>query len=107
MESRFLGLNFPNTDIPVQARILFTKNRFRIIDDVHATTAVIVPQTRDIDLTYSILRASSPIHLLYLKNMGVRASLTISIVVGAKKKVRNSFSIVIFHLTKQPYSYGV
>eukprot|EP01088_Endostelium_zonatum_P022482 TRINITY_DN972_c0_g1_i1.p1 TRINITY_DN972_c0_g1~~TRINITY_DN972_c0_g1_i1.p1 ORF type:complete len:1140 (-),score=268.77 TRINITY_DN972_c0_g1_i1:30-3449(-) len=87
MDSRFLGLHFPSTDIPAQARRLFIKNRFRIMEDVNTVPTLIMPQTRNIDLTYSILRSASPIHVQYLNNMGVRGSLTISIVIGREKKL--------------------
>lgn len=85
---RFLGLRYPASDIPVQARKLYLRNLIRIISDVNATPVPIVPQ-RDVsgqplDLSLSTLRAVSPIHIEYLKNMGVAASLSISIVVEGK-----------------------
>eukprot|EP01117_Protostelium_nocturnum_P015103 TRINITY_DN5819_c0_g1_i1.p1 TRINITY_DN5819_c0_g1~~TRINITY_DN5819_c0_g1_i1.p1 ORF type:complete len:1142 (+),score=307.29 TRINITY_DN5819_c0_g1_i1:151-3426(+) len=87
-EEKFLGLKFPASDIPEQARELFRKNRFRIIPDSLQQTSAIVPlKDHPIDLTMCSLRASSQIHLAYLQNMGVRASMTISIVVGPEKKL--------------------
>lgn len=80
----YLGLRYPQTDIPSQARQLFLRNSFRIIADVGAENAAIEPAQSAVgaplDLSLSVLRASSPIHLQYLKNMGVGASLTIAIV---------------------------
>lgn len=80
----FLGLRYPRTDIPEQARALYLRNRFRIIADVSAEPVPILPRGRfdeePLDLSMSILRAVSPIHIQYLKNMGVGASLSISIV---------------------------
>lgn len=80
----FVGLRYPATDIPMQARELFKRNRFRIIADVDAQNAPIEPQpgpnSEPLDLSLSVLRASSEIHIRYLKNMGVGASLTIAIV---------------------------
>ncbi|WP_394729984.1 HWE histidine kinase domain-containing protein [Altererythrobacter sp. GH1-8] len=80
----FLGLRYPRTDIPEQARALYLRNRFRIIADVEAIPVAILPQGRfgsePLDLSMSTLRAVSPIHIQYLKNMGVGASLSISIV---------------------------
>ncbi|UAB78797.1 GAF domain-containing protein [Erythrobacter sp. SCSIO 43205] len=80
----FVGLRYPHTDIPMQARELFKRNRFRIIADVNAPSAAIEPSpgagNQPLDLSLSVLRASSEIHLQYLRNMGVAASLTIAIV---------------------------
>lgn len=84
----FLGLNYPASDIPAPARALYLRNTFRVIADVGATPARIVPQFdrqgRPLDLSLSLLRAVSPIHIEYLKNMGVAASLSISIVVEGR-----------------------
>lgn len=81
---RFHGLRFPRTDVPEQARALYLRNRFRIIADVAADPVEVLPQARfgtePLDLSMSTLRAVSPIHIQYLKNMGVGASLSISIV---------------------------
>ncbi|NVE95670.1 HWE histidine kinase domain-containing protein [Altererythrobacter lutimaris] len=80
----FLGLRYPRTDIPEQARALYLRNRFRIIADIEAEPVAILPKGRfgaePLDLSMSTLRAVSPIHIQYLKNMGVGASLSISIV---------------------------
>ncbi|MBO0906354.1 HWE histidine kinase domain-containing protein [Jiella sonneratiae] len=81
----FLGLNYPATDIPRQARQLYLRNRVRIISDVDSTDVDIVPPTgptgEPLDLSLSVTRAVSPIHVEYLKNMGVSASFSISIVI--------------------------
>lgn len=84
----FLGLRYPKTDIPKQARALYLKNLFRIISDVNAEPVPVEPETdlegEPLDLSMSVLRAVSPIHIEYLQNMGVEASLSISIVVRGK-----------------------
>ena len=84
----FHGLRYPRTDIPQQARRLYLRNRFRIISDTLAEPVPIEPGMRadgaPLDLSMSTLRAVSPIHIEYLINMGVRASLSISIVVEGK-----------------------
>ena len=84
----FHGLRYPRTDIPQQARRLYLRNRFRIISDTLAEPVPIEPQIRaegePLDLSMSTLRAVSPIHIEYLINMGVRASLSISIVIDGK-----------------------
>ena len=85
---RFMGLHYPASDIPAQARILYTRNLLRVIADVRADPVPIVPQLdavgEPLDLSLSLLRSVSPIHIEYLKNMGVDASLSISIVVDGK-----------------------
>ncbi|MGY2081664.1 SpoIIE family protein phosphatase [Modestobacter sp. SYSU DS0657] len=80
----FLGLHYPASDIPAQARALYEKNWIRLIDDVDYTPSplepVDLPATgQPLDLTFSTLRSVSPIHCEYLRNMGVRASMSISL----------------------------
>lgn len=80
----FLGLHYPHTDIPVQARELYIKNELRLIVDINYQPAPIFTiddrENKNIDLSLSILRSTSPIHVQYLKNMGVGATLTISLI---------------------------
>jgi len=84
----FKGLHYPASDIPQQARVLYKRNLLRIIADVNARPVRIVPELdeggRPIDLSLSMLRFVSPIHIEYLKNMGVAGSLSISIVVDGE-----------------------
>ena len=84
----FLGLNYPASDIPAQARALYLRSLFRVIADVGAKSVPIIPGIDAagiaLDQSISVLRAVSPIHIEYLGNMGVRASLSISIVVDGK-----------------------
>ncbi|KQS98502.1 SpoIIE family protein phosphatase [Cellulomonas sp. Leaf395] len=80
----FLGLHYPASDIPPQARALYEQNWVRLISDVGYTPSRIVPGLDDdtgepLDLTHSILRSVSPVHLEYLGNMGVAASMSISL----------------------------
>lgn len=79
-----LGLRYPASDIPQQARALYLRTPFRIIGDVDAAPATILSSPDDpagpLDLSLSVLRAVSPIHIVYLKNMGVAASLSVSII---------------------------
>ena len=80
----YLGLHYPASDIPPQARRLYTLNLLRVIADLNATAVPLVPQEcpitgRLLDLTYSSFRSVSPIHIEYLRNMGVAASMSISI----------------------------
>jgi light-regulated signal transduction histidine kinase (bacteriophytochrome) len=80
----FLGLRYPATDIPRQARELFRRNRFRIIADMDADAVPVVPalseEEEPLDMSMSMLRAHSKMHLAYMRNMGVGASLAIAIV---------------------------
>ncbi|MFI3198010.1 MAG: PAS domain S-box protein [Methylococcaceae bacterium] len=80
----YLGTQFPASDIPAQARALYTKNRVRIVTDVSGKPVPVLPtlnpvSQQPLDMTYSALRSLSPIHLEYLHNMGVQASMVISL----------------------------
>ena len=81
----FLGLHYPASDIPKQARLLYTMNYIRHIPSVNYTPAVLIPLifpvTHDLtDLSHSTLRSVSPLHLEYLRNMGVQSSISISLI---------------------------
>ncbi len=81
----FLGLHYPSTDIPAQARRLYTVNWTRLIADIMyepvALEPVFDPSTgAPLDLSHSVLRSVSPIHIEYLSNMGVSASMSVSMV---------------------------
>jgi chemotaxis family two-component system sensor kinase Cph1 len=81
--SSFMNHHFPASDIPRQARALYVRNPVRVIADVNYTPVPIVgidPGLATIDLSDSTLRSVSPIHIQYLKNMGVAASASMSIV---------------------------
>jgi light-regulated signal transduction histidine kinase (bacteriophytochrome)/CheY-like chemotaxis protein len=84
----FLGLHYPASDIPAQARKLYLRNIFRVIADVGAKPVpiqpAINPKGQALDQSLSVLRAVSPIHIEYLTNMGVGASLSISIIADGK-----------------------
>ncbi len=81
----YLGLRYPASDIPVQARRLYLLNTLRLKPDVNSRRATLVPDlnpltAKPLDMTYCILRTMSPVHVEYLRNMGVTASMSISIV---------------------------
>ena len=82
----YLGLRFPASDLPQIARNLYAKNPHRLIADVEAEAVPImaIDKGSTPDLTYSDLRAVSPVHIQYLKNMEVAASLSFSIKGGGK-----------------------
>lgn len=80
----FLGLHYPASDIPKQARELYKVNLVRLIADAGSVPSAILsrpgwPANQPLDLTHSVLRAVSPVHIEYLKNMGVQASMSISL----------------------------
>jgi diguanylate cyclase (GGDEF)-like protein len=83
IDTSYLGLHFPASDIPAQARRLFAVNRLRYLPDVgyaparlHTGTAA---AAAPLDMSRCVLRSVSPIHLEYLRNMGVGATLTVSL----------------------------
>lgn len=85
----WLGLHYPASDIPKQSRALFLKNRVRIIANVNYDPVPIVPELNPdtgnpLDLSKSELRGVSPIHIEYLQNMRVGASLTAALVNNGK-----------------------
>jgi len=84
----FLGLRFPASDIPAQARALYVRNRIRVIPDSHYQAVPILPghdaAGAPLDLSQHALRSVSPVHLEYLQNMGVAASMSVSIVSGGR-----------------------
>ncbi len=85
----FLGNRYPASDIPEIARRLYLQKRIRLLVDVDYVSQGLVPQLnplngRELDMSLCSLRSMSPIHLQYLRNMGVRATLVVSLVVGGE-----------------------
>ncbi|GIE28084.1 histidine kinase [Actinoplanes italicus] len=85
----WVGLWFPATDIPPQARLLYERNWIRVIADVDDTTAgllpPVLPETGEpLDLSMSVLRTVSEFHLEYLRNIGVRSSMSVSLLSGGR-----------------------
>ena len=85
----YLGNRYPATDIPQMARRLYERTRVRVLVDVNYEPVPLRPRLspmtgRDLDMSLCFLRSMSPIHLQYLKNMGVGATLVVSLVVGGK-----------------------
>ena len=85
----YLGLRYPASDIPAQARRFYLINTLRLKADVNAPTAVLVPPLNPVtgttvDMTVCILRAMSAVHVEYLRNMNVAASMSISIVMDGR-----------------------
>ena len=85
----FLGNRYPATDIPQIARRLYMRNRIRVLEDVAYSAVALTPARspftgEPLDMSLCYLRSMSPIHLQYLKNMGVSATLVASLVVGGR-----------------------
>lgn len=84
----YLGLRYPASDIPVQARQLYLRNRLRVIPDAAYTPVPVLPAVTaagtPLDLSQHALRSVSPVHLEYMRNMGVAASMSVSIISGGR-----------------------
>jgi diguanylate cyclase (GGDEF)-like protein len=84
---RLMNHRFPGSDIPAQARELYRRNPIRTIPHVDYSPAPLMPPVfpithRPLDMSYCLLRSVSPIHIQYLKNMGVGASMSVSLLQG-------------------------
>ncbi len=86
----FRGQYFPASDIPQQARALYLRNPIRVIGDVRFAPVPVIPDLgpagegragEPLDLSHAHLRSVSPIHCEYLRNMGVAASMSVSIII--------------------------
>ncbi|WP_267425204.1 ATP-binding protein [Methylobacterium sp. GC_Met_2] len=81
----YLDLRFPASDIPAQARELYRRNRMRIIPDAGYAPVPIrpaaTPSGKPLDLSQSVLRSVSPVHVEYMRNMGTMASMSVSILI--------------------------
>ena len=80
----FLGLRYPASDIPPQARALYLRNPIRLIPTSDHEPVPLVAERADgttLDLSDATLRAVSPVHLEYLRNMGVVASMSAALTV--------------------------
>lgn len=81
--SSYLDLRFPSSDIPAQARALYRRNRLRMIADASYIPVPLLGLPEDsqepLDLSLSVLRAVSPVHLEYMRNMGTYASMSVSL----------------------------
>nr|WP_288380741.1 ATP-binding protein [uncultured Massilia sp.] len=82
----YLGQRYPASDIPTQARRLYVLNTLRSIVDIGDTVVPLLgaPDAAPLDMSYAVLRSVSPVHIEYLKNMGVGASMSVSIVINGR-----------------------
>jgi diguanylate cyclase (GGDEF)-like protein len=93
---KYLHLRFPAEDIPKQARELYKKNKVRVFANTEAVpsplTPARLPDGQHLDQSYSLLRNMSDMHRVYLLNMGVKATLTLSLVFENKL-----WGLIVFH----------
>ncbi|WP_449820402.1 ATP-binding protein [Massilia orientalis] len=82
----YLGQRYPAGDIPPQARRLYVLNTLRMIADVgyHAVPLLGAEGSAPLDMSFAVLRSVSPVHVEYLQNMGVGASMSVSIVIHGR-----------------------
>ena len=85
----YMGQHFPASDIPAQARQLYTLSPIRLIQDANYTPAPLVPAMNPLtgkpnDLSFAGLRSVSPVHLQYMRNMKTLASMSVSLMVKGK-----------------------
>lgn len=106
-QPRYMGLKFPAADIPAQARKLYLKNTVRGIWNVDDQPVSVYPEIRTsdkrpLDLSQSYLRSVSPIHVEYLKNMGLKASFSISLIVKGRL-----WGMILCHHSKTPVRLNI
>lgn len=83
----FLGMRFPASDIPPVARKLYATTPIRVIANVNSENIPVLssdPKGRPLDMSLAILRGNSEVHLNYLRNMGVKSTMTLPITVGGE-----------------------
>ena len=85
----YLGNRYPATDIPQIARRLYERNRVRVLADIDYAPVPLLPDVlpdtgQPLDMSLCALRSVSPIHVQYLKNMGVGATLVVSLMAGGR-----------------------
>ena len=91
----FLGLRFPAFDVPQAARLLYSTTPIRIIPSVAAEQVVVAKtgsEEEPLDLSLAIFRGVVPVHVLYLQNMGVKATLSLPIIID-----NNMWGLFAFH----------
>ncbi len=85
----YLGNRYPASDIPQIARRLYVRNRVRVLADVNYAPVPLQPRLspisgQELDMSLCHLRSISPLHVQYLQNMGVAATLVASLLVGGQ-----------------------
>jgi PAS domain S-box-containing protein len=99
----FLGLNFPSTDIPKQARDLYFQKSIRYIPQVDYEPQKMLPDDLDahhkpIDLSGINARSISPMHQEYMQNLGINASMSLAVFQNDKL-----YGLIICHSKEATY----
>ncbi|MDP7703324.1 sensor domain-containing diguanylate cyclase [Mycobacterium sp. TY815] len=85
---RYLGHHFPASDIPPQARHIYTRKASRFIPDVDEGDVAVIASPRmagtALDLSHAALRSVSPFHLQFMRNMNTAASVSFSMAEGGR-----------------------
>lgn len=82
-----VGLCFPAHDVPAQAREIMRITPYRIISDVAQSPVPLLARDKDeppLDMTHAVLRGVSPVHIQYLHNFGLGATMSLSITLGGR-----------------------
>ena len=99
LETSYIGMRFPSSDIPLPARQLYIKNGLRYIHDVDTAAVPLLSFAgTETDLSQCRMRAVGKPHILYLKNMGVKCSMSLAIVVDGAL-----WGLLAFHGYTEPY----
>jgi len=81
----YVGRRYPASDIPAQARRLYILNTLRVIPDISYEPVPLVGNGESpVDMSFCVLRSVSPIHVEYLRNMGIGASMSVSIIINGR-----------------------
>jgi len=81
----YLGQTFPASDVPKQARELYLKNPYRLIPNRNYKPSRLYPVINQLsnsftDLSSCNLRGVPGVHLEYMGNMGINASMSIRVI---------------------------
>ncbi|MFT2009834.1 GAF domain-containing protein [Pontibacter sp. 13R65] len=85
----YMGLRFPASDVPKQARDLYFRNPYRLIPNKAYTPVRLIPiinslTQRFTNLSDCNLRSVASVHLEYLTNLGITASMSLPIIIDNK-----------------------
>lgn len=99
LKSSYLGMLFPQSDIPLPARQLYIRNGLRYIANVDAEDVPIIDNMEgNMNLSHCRLRACAKPCIMYMRNMGVKASMSIAIVVD-----NQLWGLLAFHSYNEPF----
>ena len=94
----YMGMCFPESDIPLPARQMYLLKPIRVIRDVHSDPVSVLGTSR-LNLSMCVSRSSHEVHIAYMKNMGIRSSLSLGIIIGSEL-----WGIISFHSYKDVHT---